>query len=333
MSTTMPLIRRTATFRQDGDSIVLSHLSSEVTLEGRAAALLAKMLPHLDGTNGIETIAARIGEPSELLGALTERLASEGVVAFTAPGAEAETISGERFYELHRRYGTHWLTTVYEHPLWEKITSGRATRAQVLGFAFEKYHYIEGAYEHMAIAASHATPEMMPHLARHFIEEYTHGDIYRKGLRSLFRDDVILAAQPLPTTRALVNFLSEAAAKSSFAYYAGNEVLQMTENTSDPDAGSSVDSFYGAMRAHYPYTEKIIASFIAHTQADQKLGHDDVFLQMCRSVPALTRKEVREALNVARGTVEHLVCFLDGIDRFYERFPTIPRTAGDPSAR
>jgi len=38
---------------------------------------------------------------------------------------------------------TYWLTAVYEHPLWEKITSGRATRAQVLGFAFEKYHYIE----------------------------------------------------------------------------------------------------------------------------------------------------------------------------------------------
>ena len=67
--------------------------------------------------------------------------------------------------------------------------TGKASRAQVLGFAFEKYHYIEGAFEHMAIAAANATPEMMPHLARHFIEEYNHGDIYRKGLRSLFPDD------------------------------------------------------------------------------------------------------------------------------------------------
>ena len=57
----------------------------------------------------------------------------------------------------------------------------------------------------MAIAAANATPEMMPHLARHFIEEYVHGDIYRSGLRSLFRDEVILASQPLPSTRALVN--------------------------------------------------------------------------------------------------------------------------------
>ena len=72
----------------------------------------------------------------------------------------------------------------------------------MIGFAFEKYHYIEGAYEHMAIAAANATPEMMPHLARHFIEEYTHGDIYRKGLRSLFPDDVGAARAAAAVARA-----------------------------------------------------------------------------------------------------------------------------------
>ena len=63
----------------------------------------------------------------------------------------------------------------------------------------------------------------------------------------------------------------------------------MTENTGDDKAGSSVDDFYDAMRKHYPYTDKLIDSFIAHTNADQKLGHENVFLQMCESVPPLTR--------------------------------------------
>src|SRR5262249_44258806 len=157
---------------------------------------------------------------------------------------------GEQFYELHRKHCAYWLRPVYAHPLWDKMTTGRATRAQIIGFAFEKYHYIEGAYEHMAIAAANATPEMMPHLARHFIEEYSHGDIYRKGLRSLFRDELILAAQPLPSTRALINFLSESASRSSFAYYAGNELLQMTENTSDSEASGSIDAFHRALRYH-----------------------------------------------------------------------------------
>ncbi len=130
----------------------------------------------------------------------------------------------------------------------------------------------------------------MPHLARHFIEEYLHGDIYRKGLQSLFPDELVLHAQPLPSTRALVNFLSETAARSSFAYYAGNEVLQLTENTSDGAVSGSIDDFYAAMRRHYPWSDRLVASFIAHTHADQKLGHENVFKEMCDSIPPLSRR-------------------------------------------
>ena len=200
----------------------------------------------------------------------------------------------------------------------------------MLGFAFEKYHYIEAAFEHMGTAAANATPEMMPHLARHFIEEYTHGDIYRKGLRSLFPDDVILRSQPLPSTRALVNYLNETAQRSSFAYYSGNELLQMTENTGDKTAGGAVDEFYAAMRKHYPYTAKLIDSFIAHTKADQALEHQDAFRLMCKSVPPLTRREVNDALNVAKNMAEHLLLFMDGIDTFYAKFATVPRLPCDP---
>jgi pyrroloquinoline quinone (PQQ) biosynthesis protein C len=246
------------------------------------------------------------------------------------PGSDDEPLmKGTDFYQLHHEYCEAWLEPVYRHPLWEKITNGTASRAQVVGFAFEKYHYIEGAYEHMGIAAANASPEMMPHLARHFIEEYTHGDIYRVGLRSLFPDDIVLHAQPLPSTRALVNFLSESAARSSFAYYSGNELLQMTENTSNEKSGSAVDDFYAAMKEHYPWSDRLIASFIAHTHADQKLGHEDAFLLMCQSVPPLTRREVNDALNVARSMAEHLMLFMDGIDIFYANFPTVPRLPCD----
>jgi hypothetical protein len=123
--------------------------------------------------------------------------------------------------------------------------------------------------------------------------------------------------------------LNESAQRSSFAYYAGNEVLQMTENTGDESAGRAVDDFYAAMRKHYPYTDKLIDSFIAHTKADQKLGHADAFLLMCESVPRLTRKEVNDALNVAKNMAEHLLLFMDGIDTFYAHFATVPRLPSD----
>ena len=321
-----PLLRRSASVQRRDGQLVIEHLSSEVTLEGSAAALLDRLLPHLDGKTSLGALAEKLDERPERLAQLARQLGAAGVLAFRGDDDGAR-MTGAQFHELHKERCGHWLRPIYEHPLWTRIVEGSATRAQVIGFAFEKYHYIEGAYEHMAIGAANATTEMMPHLARHFIEEYNHGDIYRKGLQSLYPDEVILSAQPLPSTRALVNFLSESAARSSFAYYAGNELLQLTENTGEDSAGQAVSAFYAGMKKHYPFTERLINSFLAHTHADQKLGHDDVFQQMCASIPPLTLAEVRDALQVTRSMAEHLRLFLDGIEVFYQRFPTIPRTA------
>jgi pyrroloquinoline quinone (PQQ) biosynthesis protein C len=325
----LPLLRRSAKVSSQSGRVVIQHMQDEVTLEGAAAELFNKMLPKLDGKTDINHIAEQISESPNRLRALTTQLTQAGVVSFLSTESEAKLMTGLEFYELHRDLCNHWLEPIYRHPLWEKITTGKASRAQVIGFAFEKYHYIEAAYEHMGIAAANATQEMMPHLARHFIEEYTHGDIYRKGLQSLFPDEFILRSQPLPSTRALVNFLCESAGRSSFGYYAGNELLQMTENTGDDTAGNAVNDFYDAMRKHYPWSERLIASFIAHTHADQKLEHDQAFLLMCKSVPPMTLHEVNDALNIARSMAEHLMLFMDGIDIFYANFPSVPRLPCD----
>ena len=330
-SNDLPLLRRGVSVSERNGHVAIRHLHDEVTLEGAGAQLFTKAKPYLDGKTTIDAAAAKLAETPARLRSLFERLEKAGVVAFLARKDDGALMSGVDFHRLHRELCNHWLQDVYTHPLWERIVSGAASRAQVLGFAFEKYHYIEAAFEHMGVAAANATPEMMPHLARHFIEEYTHGDIYRKGLRSLFPDDVILRSQPLPSTRALVNYLTESAQRGSFAYYSGNELLQMTENE-DEGAGGAVSEFYSAMQKHYPYTDRIINAFIAHTKADQKLGHANAFLLMCQSVPPLNQREVNDALNVAKNMAEHLLLFMDGIDTFYANFATVPRLPCDFSS-
>jgi hypothetical protein len=190
--------KRGAQVAFDADGATIAHLGYEHRLGGRAARLLRKAHPwRADGADAA-TIAAAIGEPVAVLDQLAVALEASGVVAVRRPGEAEPLMTGEEFYAYHRRYAEHWLQPVYAHPFWLKVVEGRATRAQVIGFAFEKYHYIEGAHEHMGIAAANATPQMMKHLARHFIEEYRHGDIYRRGLQSLFDDGVILDAPPLP---------------------------------------------------------------------------------------------------------------------------------------
>ena len=324
----LPFLRRGAQVEHGEGKVAIRRLGEEVTLEGKAARLFKKAEPYLDGKTPLAAAAEKLGEQPSQLGALLGQLEKTGVIVFRSREDDQGMMTGEEFHKLHRERCNVWLEPIYTHPFWERVVSGRASRAQVLGFAFEKYHYIEAAFEHMGIAAANASPEMMPHLARHFIEEYTHGDIYRKGLRSLFPDEVILRSQPLPSTRALVNYLNECAQTDSFAYYSGNELLQMTENE-DGGASNAVSEFYAAMKKHYPYTDLVINSFIAHTRADQNLGHSDAFLEMCQSVPPLTVSEVNRALNVARNMAEHLLLFMDGIDTFYGNFPTVPRMPCD----
>jgi pyrroloquinoline quinone (PQQ) biosynthesis protein C len=324
----LPLLRRGAEVISADQTVAIRHHRDEVRLEGAAAQLFLRAGQYLDGKTPLASAAAQLGEAPSRLEKLLGELEKAGVLAFLSAQNEQGLMSGTDFYRLHREHCNYWLDAVYRHPFWEKVVTGKASRAQVIGFAFEKYHYIEAAFEHMGIAAANATTEMMPHLARHFIEEYTHGDIYRKGLRSLFPDEVILHSQPLPSTRALVNYLNESAQRSSFAYYSGNELLQMTENE-DGGASGAVGEFYDAMRKHYPYTGRLIDSFIAHTRADQNLDHANAFLLMCQSVPPLTVREVNDALNVARNMAEHLVLFMDGIDTFYANFDAVPRLPCD----
>ncbi len=65
-------------------------------------------------------------------------------------------------------------------------------------------------------------------------------------------------------------------------------------------------------------------------RSDQALEHQDAFLLMCKSVPPLNRREVNDALNVAKNMAEHLLLFMDGIDTFYAKFDTVPRLPCDP---
>lgn len=309
-------LRTSASVVDNGNAVIIDFLDSRYRLTDDTADVFRALQSHIGQVHDTQTLADVAGIPAKRVDDLFALLRKAGLLQ--PPSVTIEDVTGEEFYRLHRRYATAWLRPIYEHSLWDKIVSGRATRAQVIGFAMEKYHYIEAAHEHMSIAAANATPVMMPHLARHFIEEYTHGDIYRHGLRALFTDEQILNCLPLPTTRALVNCLNELAARNSFSYYAANEVLQMTENSDHEQGGSqNVSEFYTQMERHYPFSKPLIDAFIQHTNLDQKLKHNDVFHEMCVDTKRLTTEQVNDAMQAAKQITEQLMIFLDGIELMY----------------
>lgn len=324
----MPILKRTAIIRNlPGDKLEVDYLGYTYGIRGKAASQFARVASMLGGEKNLQDIAQEAEIPETDLTALVGSLKQYDLVSWI-PDRDF-ILEGKDFYAYHRRYCQYWLNEIYAHPFWDKVVQGTASDAQVLGFAFEKYHYIEGAHEHMGIAAANASREMMPHLAKHFCEEYTHGDIYRRGLAALFDNEIVLNSQPLPSTRALLNFLNEVAARDSFAYYAANEFLQMTENE-DEDANAAgdgaVSGFYKKMIENYPYTEKLVEAFIQHTALDQHLGHESAFKAMCEDVPALSQKQVMNVMDTTRSMVDVLKLFMDGIDVFFGQFHDMPRT-------
>jgi len=322
-------LKRSAKVREvASEHVAIDYLGFSYELKGNAANIFSKILPVLHSGNlSLQEITDQVGSAKDDVKKLLRLLGVHDLISGSRdPDAR---MSGVEFYEYHRKFCHHWLKEIYSHPFWDKVVQGTATDAQILGFAFEKYHYIEGAHEHMGIAAANSTKELMPHLAKHFCEEYTHGDIYRSGLVQLFDNDVVLNSQPLPSTRALINFLNESAAKNSLAYYAANEFLQMTENEDEDDSALNstepVSSFYAKMTEHYPYTVPLVDAFIRHTKLDQQLGHENAFFEMCKDISPLTMSEVHNIMDTTRSLVDVLKLFMDGIDVFYEHFPEVPR--------
>lgn len=257
---------------------------------------------------------------------LSVALADHGFIRSENVFRETTTIDALDFYQKHKEFAMSLLEEVYDHKIWTDLVSEESDRSLILGFALEKYHYIEGAHEHMAYAAANSTTKMMPHLARHFIEEYTHGDIYKYGLSSFFSPEQIEKSTPLPTTRSLINILNEFAMENSFCYYAANEVLQLTENVDSEDEGE-IGDFYNLLIENNKWAEPLVKSFRAHTTLDQNLGHEESFLEMCRSEKTLSLETANLAFSNTRKIVEHLKIFLDGISNFYSGSFSPLRTA------
>jgi len=141
-SSDLPLLRRGVAVSMQNNGVALRHLRDEVLLEGPAAQLFGRMQAKLDGKTPVRAIAEKLSEKPARLQALAEELEKAGVLSFLSSKDGERLITGEEFYKIHHEYCDSWLSDVYQHPLWEKMITGKATRAQVIGFAFEKYHYI-----------------------------------------------------------------------------------------------------------------------------------------------------------------------------------------------
>lgn len=321
MDTRKPILKSCEKLAFSPGLAAIERNGRRIELGTPGAASWREVFEQLDGSNTLSDIAKRCSISEPVIAELVDTLHEENVVGFEG---DDRMLSGEAYWKLHGEYCRGWLDRIAGHPIWPSLTEGKADRAVAIGFVIEKYHYIEGAYEHMAIAAAYADPRISSDLTKHFMEEYNHGDIYLGGLSSLFPKKSVVESLPLPSTRALLNCLNELALSDSFAYYSANEFLQKTENVGE-GLEDPVERFYEAIERNYNLPPAVCRSMRAHTAQDQTLGHQDVFAQMCAKLGRIPASVANKYLGATRRIVEHLEYFLDGIQTYYTRFPYVPR--------
>ena len=83
MTTMTPILRKSAKVSKNNGRVVIEHLDEEISLEGKGAALLDRMLPLLDGKHTTEEISKRLEETTARVKGLTDSLkGGANVLAF-----------------------------------------------------------------------------------------------------------------------------------------------------------------------------------------------------------------------------------------------------------
>ncbi|MEM8804553.1 MAG: hypothetical protein AAGF01_00705 [Cyanobacteria bacterium P01_G01_bin.38] len=220
-----------------------------------------------------------------------------------------------------------WARTIFEHPFFLELMAGKLGPARVLGWGVEFFHFVDAANEYMPLGVAHIRHVRSARnlIARHYVEEMNHGGFFLDGLERCGVDHAsVLAAPPLPHTRALIHHLAELAIEGEVPYTAMFAVMQPGLQ---PLSAENINDFYTHLAKLYPFAIGLFEGFEQHALLDVDLRHDQtVFEEICRAQSGLTKAGRRRAALAMRTVSESFVQFLEGIRRSYPaRGPFVPR--------
>jgi pyrroloquinoline quinone (PQQ) biosynthesis protein C len=280
--------------------------------------ILLPVLPHMDGGPTVADLAERCACSVPTLAGLLQPLLDDDLVLDSQAALAASTL--EEFRDALQRECRFWHGTILAQPFWQRLLSGSASTAMVLGWGVEFMHFADAANEYMAAGVAYCREpgDLRESIAKHYIEESGHGEIFRCGLHACgVAKSALAQAAPLPTTRALINHLWEVALESSLAYGASFKLMQAAEVSK-----AAAESFYDGLCEFYPDAHPLFQAFRLHTEIDVGLSHESTIfdLQLDRKA-ALQWSEKQRSIAVVRDLAEHFCAFFEGIRRYYDPLP------------
>jgi pyrroloquinoline quinone (PQQ) biosynthesis protein C len=226
-----------------------------------------------------------------------------------------DTLSGADFHARFSKVLTSWLDEAFSHPFWERMMSGRGSARLFTGWLIELYHYTKNANRHMPLSCAHAHEKPIKLLrAKHYAEEWNHYHYFMKSLKALgFTEPQIADSVPLPMTLALSNFMRQAAREDVLAYSICSAVLEGT--TTDR---RTYNPYYERAAELYGVPKEAVAPIYAHLDLDVQYQHSDLFLEILKTVPAMSAERASTVLDYGHQLVEHIWLWTDNIEKYYD---------------
>lgn len=317
----VPLLSHHLHWREHGDELIVSSGEMVYRFAGEVADALRRGRSYLDGSSTLSEAAASADVDIEQLSAGLAVLAAESWAVDNNAVYAAPT--GQKFFAAYCAICEFWKKDIFAHPFWRLLATGNASRKLVLGWLVEFYHYIDSSNEHMAASVAMCRDDdvIQLELAKHYSEEYNHNEMFFEGLVEAGLDrHELLTAPPLPSTRALINYITETALSDTLSYAAMHGIFQVASTSKE---WSQIDTFYELLLSHYAFGAPILKSFRDHAALDAELGHDEIVFELiCDRVEHFAPKEVDAILTATRRLVEHFVLFFEGILDYYGALET-----------
>ena len=308
-------------------SVALSLSDRIIDLGKREFVLYKKITAWLPSNRDIGSLSKETGLDIAAIERLLKSLENSGLLY--NHDQIPEKVTG---LEFHSKYFSKvlpsWLSEAFSHPFWERMMSGKGSTRLFLGWMVELYHYTRNANRHMPLSCAHTHEKPIKTLhAKHYAEEWNHYHFFMKSLKALgYTEAEISNSVPLPTTLALSNFMRQAAREDILCYSICSAVLEGT--TTDR---SQFNPYYEKCADLYNIPREAIAPIYAHLDLDIKYGHSDLFLDILKTVDAITSKRAGRILEYGHQLVEHIWLWTDNIEKYYgDEKNIVPRRQFDP---
>ena len=304
--------------------VCVSNAADELTLDaprasyrytGRAAELMRQLLPKLHGQVDAQGLGQTIGCDLADLWRLFGPIVEDRYLSNISPIVRAA--DGEEQLEAYFELCDHWAKEIFSRPFWTTLLDGTAPANQVLGWGIEFYHRTVGADEHNELSVRYCSNEdIRSALTEHFHEEMGHGEMFLDGLQACgFHRASVPKSAPLPSTRALIEYMNHLAKTDSIGYLGCYGVLH------SPRVGQTAEAVakqFAGFMALYPYARGLIGKICEHALLDVQLGHDQIHLEhYIRDHGALDAKNALTVIGAAHGMVSVFCRFFDGIFSYY----------------